>query len=200
MKSLRMRVVALTATAALGIPLIAVQSAGAETAPPLTCGNTVPGPCQETVHYSNINDLESPAPPGGGCPAFLSTDFFAFVGTGNGVEHQNINKAQDGWFTSTFTGSVTITPYLDGTVDGDGNVTSVSNPDTNVGQFTGRITQWFGGSFNNKNSVFHGTINISVTDAHGASLRVHFVTHQSTTPGTDPNGPGHTVFDNITCS
>ena len=199
MKQLKVRALAAAAVAAFAIPLAMMQPAGATTAPELACGNTTPGPCQETVHFDQINEMDTPAPPGGGCPAFLSTDFSTFVGTGNGVEHQNVNKAQDAWFTSTFTGSITITPYLNGTVDGDGNVTSVSNPDTSVGPLTGRITEWFGGSFNNKSTVFHGTINISVTDAHGASLRVHFVTHASWTPGSDPNGPPHTTFDKITC-
>jgi hypothetical protein len=188
------------AAAAMAVPLMVMQPAGAATAPDLACGNTQPGPCQETAHFSDINDMNTPAPPGGGCPAYLSTDFFTFVGTGQGVEHINLNKAQDGWFTNTFTGTVTITAYLHGTVDSDDNVTSVSDPDPNVLPFTGKITQWFGGSFNNQNSVFHGTINISVTDANGESLRVHFATHQSWTPGSDPNGPPHTAFDKISCS
>jgi len=38
-----------------------------------------------------------------------------------------------------------------------------------------------------QNNVFHGAINISVTNANGESLRVHFVTHAGSTPGTDPN-------------
>jgi hypothetical protein len=188
------------AVAALAVPLMVMQPAGAATAPDLACGTTQPGPCSETAHFSDINDMNTPAPPGGGCPAYLSTDFFTFVGTGNGVEHTTLNKAQDGWFTTTFTGTVTITAYLHGTVDSDGNVTSVSDPDPSVLPFTGRITQWFGGSFNNQNSVFHGTINISVTNANGENLRVHFATHQSSTPGSDPNEPPHTAFDKISCS
>ena len=200
MNKLLVRMMTVTAVAALALPLTMMQPAGAATAPDLACGNTQPGPCQETAHFSDINDLNTPAPPGGGCPAYLSTDFFTFVGTGHGIEHTNLNKAQDGWFTSTFTGKVTITAYLNGTVDSDGNVTSVSDPDPNVLPFSGRITEWFGGSFNNQNFVVHGTINISVTDANGDSLRVHFVTHASWTPGSDPNGPPHTAFDKITCS
>jgi hypothetical protein len=188
------------AVAALAVPLMVMQPAGAATAPDLACGTTQPGPCSETAHFSDINDMNTPAPPGGGCPAYLSTDFFTFVGTGNGVEHTTLNKAQDGWFTTTFTGTVTITAYLHGTVDSDGNVTSVSDPDPSVLPFTGRITQWFGGSFNNQNSVFHGTTNISVTNANGENLRVHFATHQGSTPGSDPNGPPHTAFDKISCS
>jgi hypothetical protein len=194
MKALLVRICAVMA---LAIPLALAQPAGAATAPNLACGDTQSGPCQETAHFSNINDLNTPAPPGGGCPAFLSTDYFSFVGTGNGVEHINLNKAQDGWFTSTFTGTITITGYQSAIVDADGNVTSVSNPDGVV--LTGKITQWFGGSFNKQSSVIHGTINISGT-INGQSLRIHFDTHASWTPGTDPNGAPHTAFDKITCS
>ena len=200
MNRLMVRMMTLGAVAALGVPLVFMQPAAAATAPDLACGNTQPGPCQETAHFSDINDMNTPAPPGGGCPAYLSKDFFTFVGTGNGVEHTNVNTAQNGWFTSTFTGSVTITAYLNGTVDNNGNVTSVSDPDPNVLPFTGKITQWFGGSFNKQNFVFHAAVNISVTDANGDHLRVHLVSHQSSTPGSDPNGPPHTTFDNITCS
>jgi hypothetical protein len=40
--------------------------------------------------------------------------------------------------TSTFTGTATITPYLD---------PNLTMPDSNVGAFTGHLTEWFGGSF-----------------------------------------------------
>src|SRR6266568_2684318 len=116
MNRLMVRMMTLGAVATLAVPLALMQPAGAATAPNLACGDTQPGPCQETAHFSDINDMNSPAPPGGGCPAYLSTDFFTFVGTGNGVDHINVNKAQDGWFTTTFTGTVTITAYLHGTV------------------------------------------------------------------------------------
>lgn len=198
MKNARAWRVTVAAVVALAAPLALMQPAGAETAPELACGSTQPGPCQETAHFSDINDMETPAPPGGGCPAFLSTDFFTFVATGNGVEHINVNKAQDGWFTTTFTGSVTITAYLNGTVDEDGNATSVSDPDPNVPPLTGRITEWFGGSFNKQNSVFHGTINITGAYPDGTTLGVHFVTHQSWTPGSGETP--HTTFDKITCT
>ena len=194
-----LRVRTLAAVAAFAIPLAMTQTASAATAPVLSCGNTTPGPCQQTVHFNQINDRQSPAPPDASCPAFLSNDFFTFVGTGNGVEHANLNSAQDGWFTYTFTGGVTITPYLYGVIDSNGNVTSVSGPDPDHGPLTGRITEWFGGSFNNKNFLFHGTIEISVTDASGASLRVHVVSHASWTPGADPSRAPHIAFDKVTC-
>ena len=200
MKNALLRMMLATAVTALAVPLLITEPAGAATAPNLPCGTTQPGPCQETAHFTDINDLNTPAPPGGGCPAYLSTDFFSFVGSGHGVEHINVNRAQDAWFTSTFTGSVTITAYLHGKVDKNGNVKSVSDPDPNVLPFSGRITEWFGGSFNKQSSVFHSTINLSVTNANGVTIRVHVVSHQSWTPGSDPNGPPHTAFNKISCS
>jgi hypothetical protein len=172
----------------------------AGTAPDLACGNTQPGPCTETAHFSEINEMNAPAPPGGGCPTFATTDFATFVGTGNGIEHITVNKAQDLWFTSTFTGTMTITPYLHGTVDSDGNVTSVSDVDPNVPPFTGKVTEWFGGSFNQHNAVEHNTIHFAGTNADGEMLRFHDPSHSAWTPGTDMNGPPNKMFDKLRCS
>jgi hypothetical protein len=183
------------AVAALAAPLTMMQPAGA-TAPDLACGNTQPGPCSETAHFTDIDDLNTPAPPGGGCPAYLATDFFSFVGTGDGVEHAHANKAGNGGFRTTFTGNVTITAYLNGTVDEDGNVTSVSDPDPNVLPFSGRITQSFGGSFNKQSGTFQAVINLSLTNANGDHLRVHFLSHQTFAPGSEEP---HTDFTRIHC-
>jgi hypothetical protein len=199
MNKLMIRIITLSAVAVLAAPLAMMQPAGAATAPDLACGNTQPGPCSETAHFTDINDKNSPAPPGGGCPAYLSVDFFTFVGTGHGVEHITVNNSHVR-FKTTFTGITTITAYLHGTIDSDGNVTSVSDPDPNVLPYTGRLTQSFGGSFNKQSGVFHFTLTFSGSTANGDHLRVHLVSHQSFTPGTDPNGPPHTAFDKITCS
>ncbi len=200
MRSLKVRMLAVSAVAALALPVVLSSPAGATTAPQLTCGDTQPGPCTETAHFDQINEMDTPAPPGGGCPSFLSSDFFTFVGTGNGVEHITINKAQDGWFTTTFTGTMTVTAYLHGTVDGNGNVTSVSDPDPSVSPYTGKVTEWFGGSFNNKNSVVHGTFHFAGTNSSGDSIRVQFVQHAAWSPGADPNGPPSKQFNKIRCS
>jgi hypothetical protein len=56
------------------------------------------------------------------------------------------------------------------------------------------------GSFNKQSAVFQTVLNISITDANGTHLRVRLVSHQSFTPGSDPNGPPHTSFDKFTCS
>ena len=196
MRSFTVRMMTVAAVAVLAAPLTMMQPAGAATAPDLACGNTQPGPCSETAHYTDINDLNSPAPPGGGCPAYLAQDFFTFVGTGHGVEHAHLNKAQNGGFRDSFTGSVTITAYLNGTVDSDGNVTSVSDPDPNVLPFSGRISQSFGGSFNKKSGTFGARINLSLTNANGDHLKVHFLAHQTFTPGSEEP---HIDFTKINC-
>ena len=202
MNSLMVRMMTLTAGAALAVPLALMQPAGAATAPDLACGNTQPGPCTETAHFSDINDTGTPLPPGAGCPASLVTDYVTIVGTGNGIEHITVNKAQDGWFTSTFTGTATITLYPPSsvTVDNDGNVTIVGPPDANETPYTGKITQWFGGSFNKQNAVDHSTFHFDGTNETGQSFRVQDVSHEAWTPGTDPNGPPNKTFDKFRCS
>ncbi len=187
--------------AALVFGVFGAAAASADTAPNLTCGSTQPGPCQQTAHFTDDNEFGTPLPPGARCPAFLSEDFVHIVGTGNGVEHITINKAQDGWFTSTFTGKVTFTAYPSSslTFDEQGNVTGVTGPpDASVPVFSGRITEWFGGSFNNKNSVIHGTVNVTAT-GDGQSLSVHAVFHAAWAVGADPNGPPTRAFDKVTC-
>ena len=106
----------------------------------------------------------------------MAVDAAVIQGTGNGVEHARINNAGDGWFTSTFTGTVTVQAW---TVDSMGNLVA---PDPSVPPFTGQLTQWFGGSFNHSNFVSHDTIHFSGTAADGSTLGIHLVDHLSTTP------------------
>src|SRR5260221_6133685 len=101
----------LTLAAMLALGVFGTASASADTAPNLTCGNTQPGPCSQTAHFTNDDEFGTPLPPAPGCPSFTTTDFVHIVGTGNGVEHVNVNRAQDAWFTLTFTGNVTLTAY-----------------------------------------------------------------------------------------
>jgi hypothetical protein len=196
------RTVAVGATLAALAVVVVPSAASADTAPNLACGNTQPGPCQQTAHFADDNEFGTPLPGGAGCPAFLSEDYVHIVGTGNGVEHINVNKAQDAWFTTTFTGNVTLTAYAPSslTIDDQGNVTGiVGPPDASVPVFSGKLTEWFGGSFNNKNSVNHGTLTFDLTGG-GESLHVHDVFHASWAPGTDPNGSPTKAFDKVTCS
>jgi hypothetical protein len=202
MKSLKIRMMTATAVAVLALPLVMAQAAGANTAPNLACGSTQPGPCSETAHFTEINNVAPPLPPTPGCPAVVSTDFVLMVGTGNGVEHATINKAQDAWFTMTFTGTATLTAYPPSSVtpDNNGNFTISGPPDATVQPWTGKLTERFGGEFNNKNAVIHGTFHFSGAAADGQTLTVGFVQHLSWTPGTFPNGPPHTVFAKVRCS
>jgi hypothetical protein len=198
--SMQTRIVAIGAVIVL--PLVMAQPASADTAPNLACGSTQPPPCSETAHFTDINNVGTPLKPAAGCPDVLSVDFVSMVGTGNGVEHLTINKAQDAWFTSTFTGTATLTSYPPSSVefDANGNPTIVGPPDSSVPPFTGKITEWFGGSFNKQSSVIHSTFHFSGASADGQTIRVQDVSHFSWTPGTDPTGPPHTVFDKVSCS
>ncbi len=202
MNSLKIRTMTVAAAAVLALPLVMAQAASADTAPNLACGSTQPGPCSETAHFSDLNNVGTPLPPTPGCPTLTSVDFVSMVGTGNGVEHTTVNKAQDGWFTSTFTGTVTLTAYPPSsvTVDANGNATITGPPDATVPSFSGKLTEWFGGSFNKQSSVGHQTFHFSGVAADGQTFGVHIVSHMSWTPGTDPNGPPHTSFTKVRCS
>jgi hypothetical protein len=191
---------AVSAVVAASMPLASARPAGATTAPDLTCGFTQAGPCTETAHFDEINEMNPPGPGSEECPAFVATDFATFVGTGNGIEHITFNKAQDAWFTTTFTGTMTVTFYLHGTVDSDGNVTSVSDPDPNVLPFTGKLTEWFGISLNKQTEIDHSTFHFDGTNANGESISVHDASHSSWSPGTDPSGPPTKMFDKFRCS
>jgi hypothetical protein len=188
---------------AIGAPLLQATTAGASPVPPdqFTCGNTVFTPCNQTAHFDTIDEVGTPL--GGAatnCPSFVTTDFVSIVGSGNGIEHSIINNAGDGWFTSTFTGdNITFTSYPPSSVsfDSNGNPIITGPPDANVPVYTGRLTEWFGGSFNRNNQVFHSTINLSATGSDGSTLTVHDVTHANTTPKTQL-GPPHS-FELSSC-
>jgi hypothetical protein len=198
------RLTVAAAVAAVTLPLLTASAASANTAPELACGSTQPGQCTETAHYTDQDEWLTP--PDGGvpaeCPSFIATDVTHVTGSGNGVEHVTVNKAQDAWFTSTFTGNVTLTQYPLSSVvlDNERNVVAVVGPpESSQPVFTGKQTEWFGGSFNNKNSINHGTLTLDVTGG-GQALHVHDTFHASWAPGADPNGPPTKAFDKLTCS
>jgi hypothetical protein len=169
--------VAVVAVLALLGALMVVSGAGAAPVPPsdFTCGVTVFTPCNQTAHFSDLFVVGTPFASAPSCPAFVTTDFALIVGTGNGVEHSIINNAGDGWFTMTWTGTVTLTAFI-------GDPTAGGVPDPSVPPLTGRLTEWFGGSFNKNNVVFHGTLHIDATSADGqTSLRVLDVSHANST-------------------
>ena len=160
-----------------------------------------PGQTQ-TFHYSTIVDqLGTPSGPAtnlNDCPAPLLNDFVDINATGNGITHQTINGAGDFWSTSTFTGNATVVFYPDGTVDSNGNVTSVSGtPDLTV---TGHLTQWFGISDNNQNLLGHGTVDFHGTVVGtGAPIQFHNNAHFAWLPGVDQNGPPSFAFNDAHC-
>ncbi len=186
------RLAAAAAPLVVGLTLVGGQGAVAAPVPPsqFTCGVTDFSPCNQTAHFSDINEVGSPLQGGTGCPAFVSTDYVDIVGTGNGIEHSIVNNAGDGWFTSTFTGDVTLTAYPPTSISGSPDSPAISGPpDAGVPVFTGKITEWFGGSFNKQNTVFHDTIHVDATGADGSTLRVLDVAHTNTMP--DPLAPPH---------
>jgi hypothetical protein len=155
--------------------LLSAAGVGAAAAAPVpagtfSCGVTVFTPCNETAHFSQTSQVGTPVP-APTCPAFVQNDYALIVATGNGVEHSIINNNLDGWFTSTFTGQATVTAFLD---------LGLTQPDTAVPVYSGRLTEWFGGSFNASNLVFHDTFHLSLTGTDGTTLSVLAVDHFNT--------------------
>jgi hypothetical protein len=181
------RVFGASVVAAAGVVGLGAMAASASPVPSsqFTCGVTVFTACNQTAHFSdpsggNGPEVGSPSPQATGCPAWIRTDAPVITGTGNGVEHSIVNKNGDGWFTSTFTGDVQVVPY---TVDQSGNPVA---PDPNAPTYTGHLTQWFGGSFNNKNYVNHDTISFVGTGSDGSTISFHAVDHMSTSATAQP--------------
>src|SRR5215469_17847163 len=178
---LRGRLAAAAAAAALAVvPLAITQAASAAPVSPqdFTCGVTVFTACNQTAHFSTPSgtpapEVGAPSPQATGCPAWVAVDAAVIQGNGNGIEHAIINNNLDGWFTSTFEGTVTVVPY---TVDSFGIPVA---PDPSVPAYTGHLQTWFGGSFNNKNFVDHDTVNFSGTGTDGSTLGIHLVDHLS---------------------
>ncbi len=163
--------------------------------------SAAPGQSQ-TFHFNSLVDqLGTPTGPTSNvsdCPAPVLNDFTDINATGNGVTHQTVNGAGDFWFTQTFTGNATVTFWSDGTVDQDGNVTSVGG--TEDMQVTGHLTEWFGFEGNRNNAVVHGTVNFRGTVVGtGAPISFHNVSHFAWLPGVDQNGPPSFGFNVASC-
>jgi hypothetical protein len=183
------RLPVVTVLTVIGLLMMAAGAAGAAPVPAsdFTCGVTVFTPCNQTAHFTDTNQVGTPFASAPSCPAFVTTDYVTIIGTGNGIEHSIINNALDGWFTSTFTGIVTLTAYLDA---------GFTMPDPNVGPFTGQLTEWFGGSFNRNNFVFHSTFHFDGTAANGTTFRILDVFHVNSATGVV--GPPHS-FEITSC-
>jgi hypothetical protein len=175
---------AIAAVTLLGA-LACASAANAAQVPPadFTCGVTVfDQPCNQTAHFSELFQVGTPLAASPSCPAFVSSDFVLIVAEGNGIEHAIINDALDGWFTTTFTGDATIVAYV-------GDPSAGGTPDPAVPQYSGKITEWFGGSFNRSNFVTHSTIHLDATAPDGSALHVSDVFHLNSAAGSV--GPPH---------
>jgi hypothetical protein len=175
----RLRTVAIAVVAIAALSFSAVASAN-------------PGQTQ-TVHFNSlVNQLGNPTGPTtnvSDCPAPILNDFTGINATGNGVMSETVNKNGD-WSTSTFTGAATVDfyPAADAMFDSNGNlIMLMGTPDMTV---TGHLTEWFGGSDNKQNVVFHGTVDFHGTVVGtGAPIKFHNAVHGAWLPGVDPNGP-----------
>jgi len=197
----------LTAGAATAFA-IGAGPAHADNAPPQACGSTQPGPCSETDHFTSQNAWETPigaTTNATNCPSWVTDDYVLLAMDGNGVEHVTVNKAQDFWFTTTFTGTGTATFYPASSLanivtDDQGDIVSadvIGPPDVTV---SGHLTDWFGASGNNKNAVFHGTINLHGSDQDGNPVSIHDTQHTSWTGAQLPFvDPPHVAFNDVAC-
>lgn len=181
--------------------------AHADNAPPQACGTILPAPCNETDHFTNQNQWVNPVGTSTSpttCSSSTLEDFVLLAMTGNGVEHITINKAGDGWSTSTFTGIGTVTFYPASSLanivtDEQGNIISADIVGPSDGTATGKLTDWFGTSINKMNLVFHGTVNFTGTDQNGNPVSLHETQHASWTGNIDLFGPPHIFFNSVNC-
>jgi len=98
-------------------------------------------------------------------------------GTGHGVFHVNFNKAGDGWFTFTFTGTFTFVASSPGTVN-----------------YAGQVTAWDGQNFNLQNFAGTAILEISAIGSDGSTLTAHVLMSVTFSPsGTMTASPVNAV-------
>jgi len=189
----RRELLALAAGSALAVGLTVIGPAPATGAPATS----------QTQHFTTVQQFGTPTGQttnNSSCPGPVLNDYVYIDATGNGVQHQTVNGAGDSWFTTTFTGTGTVTFYPEASlsIDTGGNVTGIIGlPDMTV---TGHLTEWFGFEANKQNQVAHGTVNFQGTVVgSGSPIRFHQVTQARWAVGTDPNGPPDYSFNNATC-
>ena len=173
----------------LALPVSAASGTGFP--PPPTCFPGV-GPCQETEHFGEVAFFVTPLP---GCPLPFSES--AFIDQkGNGIEHINVNNAQDAWFTTTMEGAATV---VLGTISFDSSGNPIFTPDLTKPTFAGQLQQWFGGEFNNRNVSLSFTVNLQATGSDGSSASLHLNAHINTT-GNAPFTPNpNSMHFNVNC-
>jgi hypothetical protein len=169
-----------------------------------------------TSHFSVVQQWGSPTTPTsqnkctGPIGNALLNDYVYINDTGNGIQHQTINGAGDGWFTTTFTGTGDIKFYrpsrVNVTFDGQGNITNVvinGLPDMTV---SAQLQEWFGFEANKQNAVGHGTINAHGTVTVGSALinsgtavSFHNDAQSRWAVGADQSGPPTFSFSKVGC-
>lgn len=135
--------------------------------------------------------------------------------TYNGQIHSTAND-NGFWITGTETGTFVAVPIVV-EVDQQGNLVrdpnsgnlipvldGSGNPVPRTGEtFTGKFTDWFGGSINRNESVLTNTSNIHGLGSAGTTFAAHDNSHTVTDgPGDpfDPATPVKLAFDHATCS
>jgi hypothetical protein len=199
----RARIAALAALLMAGGAVFA-GPASADTAPVLACGSTITTSCSETAHFADLNEWQPPVGPATGCPAYVVNDYVELVGSGNGIEHNNLNKAGDFWSTSAYTGDTTLSFYDPANVtvtvvDDDGDITATPTGPADA-VITGHLTQWFGVSDNKQSGEFAVTFSFDGTDQAGVPFSLRGASHANWTPGSDPfAGPPHHSMSTARC-
>lgn len=141
--------------------------------------------------------------PSGGAPPLPagcwmpSTD--AVMSTfGNAIEHFTANKANDDWFTSTYTGDASVYPIVfasPGVPMLDQNENDVLDT-SGTPLATGHLTTWFGQEDNKQNGVFHATLHFNGVEADGTPVSIdgHFQF------ATNANGNVTATPENVSCT
>lgn len=172
-------------------------------APALAGGN---GSQTQTLHAHGADAydlLVADFLPSNGAPALPagcwlpSTD--AIMSTfGNAIMHSTVNKADDFWFTSTYTGDAAVYPIVFASPgvpmvdENDNDVLDTSG----VPLATGHLTTWFGEEDNNQNGVQHATLNFKGVEADGSPVSINAHFHIS----TNANGELTATPLNISCT
>ncbi|GEM_PF-1888551 len=190
MKSLFVLIACVALFAFAALPAGAASGTGFP--PPPSCYPGV-GPCQETDNFGQYAFLGSPLP---GCSSL--SGWASIYTQGNGVQHINVNAAQDFWFTFTMVGATTI---VQGTVVLDAHGIPISfTPDYSKPTFSGHLQQWFGEQVNNQNRSLSSTANFRGVSSTGASVTLHFNIHLNST-GAAPTVPNmNSMHFDISCS
>jgi hypothetical protein len=97
---------------------------------------------------------------------------------GNAVLHTTVNRAQDFWLTTTYTGDAVALPLVfnpDGTIAVDSNDNDVVDQ-TAAPLATGHLTVWFGTEDDKQAGVQHATVSFHGTEANGTAVNLdgHF--------------------------